>query len=448
MRESALKISAVAAILAMVAITPAFAAESPAGIKGFGDKLSTKIVAGSDASIDDAPWQVALVYRPAGDDFNGQFCGGSILNASWIVTAAHCLDSGINPRDLLIMYGSDYLSGSSLTGARVSSIVIHPSWNPRTNDNDIALVKLRSPMTLQDDVAEAISLPSARPSVGQEALITGWGTTAFEGGGYPQQMQKAMVDIYSDAYCQGEDIYGPGYSPNLMLCASAEDFSRDTCQGDSGGPLAVFTGSRWELHGITSYGVGCAEAPFPGVYAEVYQYLSWVSSKIYVSPTASSISPSSARVGDIVTLTGKNLLGVNSVEVNGTSVPSEDFTVVSDSSITFEVPAGATTGKIRLTNPAGSGMSRVELRVLPPIGFPVISSVNPTRARIGATVTLRGENFAGATSVLVNGTAASFSVITSTRITLVVPSGATSGSISVTNAIGTTASDARLTVRR
>jgi secreted trypsin-like serine protease len=447
-RRTAAKISAIVGIFSLIATTPALGAETPADSRAVIDRPSTKIVGGSDATIDEAPWQVALVNRLAGDDFNGQFCGGSILNAGWVVTAAHCVDWGIRARDLLIMAGSDYLSDTSMTGVRVSSIIIHPGWDPDSSDNDIALIKLRSPLSLQEGVAEAIQLPSNRPVVGTEALITGWGTTAFVGGDFPQQMQKALVDIYSDEYCQGEDVYGPSFSSNLMVCASADDFSRDTCQGDSGGPLAVFTDSRWELHGITSYGTGCAESPWPGVYAEVYQYVSWINSKVYSPPVASSLSPSSARVGDMVTLSGRNFFGVTAVEVNGTSVPSEDFTVVSDTRITFEVPEGASTGKVRVTNPAGSAATRSDLRILPPVGYPVLNSISPSRVRVGATVTVRGENFTGTTSVLVNGLSASFNVADGTRLTLVVPSGATSGKVSVTNGLGTTISDANLTIRR
>ena len=150
-------------------------------------------------------------------------------------------------------------------------------------------------------------------------------------------------------------------------------------------------------------------------------------------PTISSFTPSTGPVGTPDTITGTNLSGAGSVTFNGT--PASGFVVNSDTQISATVPTGATSGRIAVTTPGGSASSSDSFIV---ITTPSITSFSPTLGSAGTTVTVNGASFTGTTAVAFNGTnATAFTVLSDNRLTAVVPSGATSGPIRVTNAIGT-----------
>ena len=159
--------------------------------------------------------------------------------------------------------------------------------------------------------------------------------------------------------------------------------------------------------------------------------------------TITSISSASGAVGASITITGTNLSDAASVSFNGTIATT--FTVNSATSISATVPVGATSGSIIVNTPCSSATSATSFTVLPPA--PTISSFTPTSATVGATVTLTGTNFTGATAVSFNGTAATtYSVVSATSITATVPTGASTGTISVTTAGGTATSASSLTL--
>ena len=224
--------------------------------------LASAVVSGSDAEISQAPWQVALVFSNAPNNYQGQFCGGSLISPRWVVTAAHCVDSLVES-DFRILSGVSLLSSESLTGTAVSKIIVHPEWNPYTNSNDVALVEIAEPLVLTSGIIETISISSADITPGLSALITGWGSTQRDTGigetrTYPQKLQKGQVFAQTSNFCRSS--LGLGFDSRTMMCATVDDFSVDTCYGDSGGPLAIYRSGRFELAGITSWGVGCAWA--------------------------------------------------------------------------------------------------------------------------------------------------------------------------------------------
>ena len=109
------------------------------------------------------------------------------------------------------------------------------------------------------------------------------------------------MPIVSDASCLSDLSYGTAFSPSTMLCAG--NATTDTCQGDSGGPLMVARGSEYVLAGITSWGYGCADARYPGVYTRIGTAAlnGWIRDRI---PTAAITSaPATPDPGDTVQLT-------------------------------------------------------------------------------------------------------------------------------------------------
>ncbi len=151
-------------------------------------------------------------------------------------------------------------------------------------------------------------------------------------------------------------------------------------------------------------------------------------------PTIASFSPQSGPVGTSVVVLGANFGGTQAVRFNGVNAT---FTVNSPTQITATVPVGATTGPITVTTPAGTATSQTPFVVTQ---APVILSFAPTAGPIGATVTITGANFEGATSVTFNGVNATFTINSSTQITATVPVGATTGLITVITPAGTATS--------
>jgi len=156
------------------------------------------------------------------------------------------------------------------------------------------------------------------------------------------------------------------------------------------------------------------------------------------SPAVTTFSPTSGAIGAEVIITGTNFFNVSNVKFNTTTVTSPNFTVVSSTQIKVNVPAGAATGKIFVTTLAGSGASANSFTVLVP---PTITSFSPANGAQGSSVVITGTGFSGITSVLFNNVnATTFSATSSTQITVTVPPSATSGTIKVTNALGTATS--------
>ena len=145
--------------------------------------------------------------------------------------------------------------------------------------------------------------------------------------------------------------------------------------------------------------------------------------------TISAFSPDSGLVGTTVSLTGTNFIGASEVAFNDTAALS--YTVDSLTQLRAEVPTGATSGPIRVTNPGGSGLSPADFTVLTP---PIISGFNPPSGPVGTEVTITGSNFISVTGVAFNGfPAQTFTIDSDSQLRAIVPSGATSGPISLTN---------------
>ncbi len=238
-----------------------------------------QVVGGDTAAPGEFPWLVALVER--GDTF--PFCGGTLIAARWVLTAAHCLFSDNNTP---LMAGSvEVIAGTNTPelengGQRlgVQRIVRHPAYDNVLERNDIALLELATPADLNDPAVSTLPLLRADRQAtlaapGTAATIAGWGDTNPAGGGAPIALQQAQVPISSDAVCR--DIGGG--DPTVHICAGGG--SADSCYGDSGGPLMVADGQGgMVLAGITSFSVAaqCAAPDIPAGYTRVAAFTSWV----------------------------------------------------------------------------------------------------------------------------------------------------------------------------
>ncbi|HEX2131083.1 MAG TPA: serine protease [Actinophytocola sp.] len=245
-----------AAVLASVgvaaSVSTASADQTPADVQ-------PKIIGGEETTIEENPFVVALT-TPGGF----QFCGGSIVAPNKVVTAAHCTE-GSSPSDIQVVAGRTSLSGGGGTVAGVTDIWIHPQWDSGALVNDASVLTLDTELS-QAPIALASPADGALYAEGATSTVLGWGVT--DSGSPSDTLRKVSVPVTSDDTCSS--AYPGSYDPASMVCAGLPEGGKDSCQGDSGGPLEGVTadGTR-KLIGIVSWGQGCAEPNFPGVYGRV-----------------------------------------------------------------------------------------------------------------------------------------------------------------------------------
>lgn len=230
---------------------------------------SSRIVGGSDASPGDWPWQVSLQFQGL------HLCGGSIITPYWIVTAAHCVEGSLSSASQWTVYAG-YVSQIQLpSGYLVEKIISRPDYVSKTKNNDLALMKLKTPVTLSDLVK-----PVCLPNYGmmweapRPCWISGWGATN-EGGQASNTLRAATVNLIDSPTCNQGSVYNGAITPS-MICAGYLAGKIDSCQGDSGGPLVTYINSLWWLVGDTSWGTGCAARNRPGVYGNITLFVDWI----------------------------------------------------------------------------------------------------------------------------------------------------------------------------
>ncbi|MFF7382314.1 trypsin-like serine protease [Streptomyces griseoluteus] len=254
-RKTAVTVLATAAAVAsaLVAAPAASAAPQP-------------IVGGTTTTTTAYPYVMQIT-----DASGGQFCGGTLVSAKKVVTAAHCM-VGESTSSVRVVGGRTYLNGTNGTVSRVSKIWINPDYTDATRGDDVAVLTLSTSMPYTP-VSYVSSSQTGVYAAGTTARILGWGTTS-ENGSSSNQLRTATVPTVSDSSCRSS--YGSDFVQSDMVCAGLTSGGVDTCQGDSGGPLII----GGVLAGITSWGEGCAEAGYPGVYTRLTTFSSLVTAQV------------------------------------------------------------------------------------------------------------------------------------------------------------------------
>ncbi|MBQ1445494.1 MAG: serine protease [Renibacterium sp.] len=255
-----------AALFGMIALGLVFTGTSTAGAAS---TPSPRIVGGDTASISDYPAIVA-VNKANG----GNWCGGTLLAANKVLTAAHCVD-GKTPSFFSVNGGSANRTGGP-NSSTVKSIWMAPDYNGSTFENDYAV------LTLNTNFSGPVATLETNPAVyaaGTNATVLGWGTTASGSSNYQSKLRKVDVPITSDSACASAYPQGSSkgtYYNDSMVCAGFAQGGKDSCQADSGGPLVI----NGRLVGVVSWGYGCAGKNAYGVYTRVTSYVDSINAQL------------------------------------------------------------------------------------------------------------------------------------------------------------------------
>ncbi|XP_018056815.1 PREDICTED: trypsin-1-like [Atta colombica] len=229
-----------------------------------------RIVGGVETLVNQYPWMVLLLYR-------GQFyCGGTIINSRHVLTAAHCVDRFDMKKLIARILEHDWNSTdeSKTQDFQIEKIIKHPSYSTINYDNDIALLKLKDTIKFQGSMRPACLPEKVKTFAGKKGIATGWGAIE-EGGQVSYTLQEVFVPILSNAECRATKYPARKITDNMM-CAGFKEGGKDSCQGDSGGPLHIEENGVHQIVGIVSWGEGCAQSGYPGVYTRANRYLTWI----------------------------------------------------------------------------------------------------------------------------------------------------------------------------
>lgn len=290
---------AVAGLLAAGLPTAAF----PAAVTTPSAGAQPRVIGGQPTAINTRPYQVALYDPTLGEDENtpylGQFCGGSVLDATHVATAGHCVfaaDTGrLRPTSRIrVIAGVDRLRNSgdaepaTARDVGVRATAARPGFSVGNSDGDAAVVTLAAPLydgspaiDGQSAIAPIAPITAAEAAVAADpagtapVTVSGWGDTQAQPifgaapSTFPYELQVAQTHVFPRSSCRG--IYAAaGVSlTSRTFCAGEPRGGVDACQGDSGGPLTVDVGGVPRLAGIVSLGIGCGQPARPGLYARV-----------------------------------------------------------------------------------------------------------------------------------------------------------------------------------
>lgn len=230
----------------------------------------TRIVGGQPVQVNQYMWMALLMY-------DGRFyCGGTLISSKYILTASHCVDGFQRPKISVRLLEHDRSSSSetSTVDRKVARVIKHPGYSDSTFNNDIALLRLDRALEFDETLRPACLPPMGKSFTGLDGVVTGWGVS-MPGGNTNQILHEVTVPIMSNKECRKSN-YGAKRISDNMLCAGYPEGKKDSCQGDSGGPLHYVNGTFHHVVGVVSWGEGCARPKYPGVYARVNRYLTWI----------------------------------------------------------------------------------------------------------------------------------------------------------------------------
>jgi len=248
------------------------------------------IVGGQNALPKEFPHTALIGYRDGKTKVWG--CGGTLISEEYVLTAAHCLHDtrGLGYAQYVRLGELDLdseVDDASPVDFNISERIQHPDYILPAKYNDIALIKLDRPATINQFIRPAC-LPELFSPRTAHGIASGFGSTRVRGPG-SKQLRKVVLEVYSQQECNQTYVNDinrslpKGIIDETQMCAGSHTERRDTCQGDSGGPFQTYHSLQcmYSIDGVTSSGKGCGRINTPGVYTRVYPYLDWIENIVW-----------------------------------------------------------------------------------------------------------------------------------------------------------------------
>jgi hypothetical protein len=207
------------------------------------NSMLSRIINGVESRPNGWPWLVSIGVRYRGPTGLWQnrthICGGTLIEHSHVLTAAHCLEQKIDDRYVPFTSTNPTLESlfvlrigihdirltrsEEVYGAR--RIFVHERFISSTFENDIAIIRLDRPVTITEH-SSPICLPSNNISPGSQVTVAGWGTVAETSRVHSNVLRQATVNILPATNCRVyNDVH---YDTSKQLCAAALDWTKDT----------------------------------------------------------------------------------------------------------------------------------------------------------------------------------------------------------------------------
>ncbi|XP_070509414.1 venom protease-like [Chironomus tepperi] len=237
------------------------------------------IVGGTDAYPSEFPHQALLGYKPRDNKDTIWVCGGSLVSADHVLTAAHCMNHRETGPVKFVKLGMRrrLQEDDRVQMFNVDTLHPHPQYNRKTNLNDIALIKIKGKVNFNEHLYP-ICLPTTQPE-NSDVLLTGFGKTGRD---HEQAENLMKVVLNKFTYDECKQLYrNREIDRKSMLCYGSRKESKDSCRGDSGGPIQISNNNdvrcTYKQIGIVSFGAdNCGTVGFPGIYVNVFNYINWI----------------------------------------------------------------------------------------------------------------------------------------------------------------------------
>lgn len=273
--------------------TLGFLQEPPINVSKCGFESKPLIIGGEDALVREFPHMALLGYGKTESTRNWS-CGGTLISEEFVLTAGHCIFSREFGIVRWVRLGE--LNIAEKTDAKHADFSIvekipHPFYKPPSRYNDIALLKIDRPATLNSFIRPACLHTPSLEILDSKFIATGWGLTDRNGDKGSDHLQKVVLEMFGYDKCNvsyaniiTDRLLKNGINLDSQMCAGSADSINDTCQGDSGGPLQIYHPKlfcMYSIVGVTSFGKTCGVQGIPGVYSRVSNYLDWIEETVW-----------------------------------------------------------------------------------------------------------------------------------------------------------------------
>ncbi|KAM6463806.1 complement factor D-like [Liasis olivaceus] len=231
------------------------------------DRPRGRILGGSESAPHQRPYMASL------QEDGMHLCGGFLIAAQWVLSAAHCLEDMKNGT-FQVLLGAHSLSQPEPTKRlyRVRQLIRHPGSSEDTILHDLLLVQLEEPAVLGPNV-RTLAYQTANNDIPEHTLceVAGWGIISNTGK-KTDRLRYVQLKIISRDQCNRRRFHDGSVTENMMC---AESKKKDSCKGDSGGPIVCNSIAE----GIVTTGsTVCGNWLKPGIYTRTAPYVSWITS--------------------------------------------------------------------------------------------------------------------------------------------------------------------------